>query len=69
MLDHHKNIHCIGDRANNVVLDIFDGIIQGANMTDRRPRIEHAQIMSISDLARVGRLGGEGTSDIFVVTL
>jgi hypothetical protein len=31
----------------------------GANATEWRPRIEHAQIMTLSDLERAGRLGGE----------
>jgi predicted amidohydrolase YtcJ len=53
-----KNIHCIGDRANNVVLDIFEEIIKdGANVTTWRPRIEHAQIMTLTDLERTARLG------------
>jgi len=30
----------------------------GANVTQWRPRIEHAQIMTAQDLARTGRLGG-----------
>ncbi|KAH8112103.1 amidohydrolase family-domain-containing protein [Phellopilus nigrolimitatus] len=51
------NIHCIGDWANNVVLDIFEDLLRGANVTDRRPRIEHAQIMVPADLERIGRLG------------
>ncbi|KAF5352909.1 hypothetical protein D9758_007891 [Tetrapyrgos nigripes] len=55
------NIHCIGDRANEVVLDIFEDIIDGANVnvnvTEWRPRIEHSQIMTTQDLKRVGRLG------------
>jgi predicted amidohydrolase YtcJ len=56
-----QNIHCIGDRANKVVLDILEDIIEGdgsGNLTDWRPRIEHAQIMQASDLERAGRLGG-----------
>ncbi|KIJ18210.1 hypothetical protein PAXINDRAFT_110729 [Paxillus involutus ATCC 200175] len=54
------NIHCIGDLANHVVLDIFEDVFSNAehgNATDRRPRIEHAQIMTSEDLERVGRLG------------
>ncbi|KAK7039215.1 hypothetical protein VNI00_010120 [Paramarasmius palmivorus] len=54
------NIHCIGDRANHVVLDIFESIIQGdtkANVSEWRPRIEHAQIMTQEDLVRAGKLG------------
>jgi len=53
------NVHCIGDRANNVVLDIFEDILvgKGANVTEWRPRIEHAQIFSPEDQKRIGRLG------------
>ncbi|KAF5391967.1 hypothetical protein D9757_003282 [Collybiopsis confluens] len=58
------NIHCIGDRANHIVLDIFEGLIEGksiggtvkANVTEWRPRIEHAQIMTMDDLQRMKRL-------------
>ncbi|KAF9526004.1 amidohydrolase 3 [Crepidotus variabilis] len=53
------NIHCIGDRANDVILDIFEDILerQGGNVTEWRPRIEHAQIFTLADLERIGRFG------------
>lgn len=52
------NIHCIGDRANKAVLDIFESLLQGNESTpQRRPRIEHAQIMRREDLKRAGQLG------------
>jgi len=55
------NIHCIGDNANKVVLDIYEDILEGAegsaNVTEWRPRIEHAQIMQVSDIERAGKLG------------
>ncbi|GJE95765.1 amidohydrolase [Phanerochaete sordida] len=61
------NIHCIGDRANKVVLDIFERVLKveasqtGESLRDvaarRRPRIEHAQIMRAEDLGRAGALG------------
>ncbi|EKM52572.1 uncharacterized protein PHACADRAFT_261074 [Phanerochaete carnosa HHB-10118-sp] len=61
------NIHCIGDRANKVVLDIFERILTEesektgeslrAVADRRRPRIEHAQIMRPEDLGRAGALG------------
>ncbi|KAF8797602.1 hypothetical protein BYT27DRAFT_7204413 [Phlegmacium glaucopus] len=52
-------IHCIGDRANQVILDIYEGILtrSGGNVTEWRPRIEHAQIFAPSDLKRIGDLG------------
>ncbi|EPQ55837.1 hypothetical protein GLOTRDRAFT_138603 [Gloeophyllum trabeum ATCC 11539] len=53
------NIHCIGDRANKIALDIFEEVLRDAqgNASVRRPRIEHAQIMQSSDLERTGKLG------------
>ncbi|KAG6335056.1 hypothetical protein ID866_4034 [Astraeus odoratus] len=51
------NIHCIGDRANRVVLNIFEDVSHDYNITELRPRIEHAQIMTLEDLERLGRLG------------
>ena len=56
----NKNIHAIGDKANKIVLNIFESIETTDNdsLRRRRPRIEHAQIMSLEDLERSGRLGG-----------
>jgi len=58
------NVHCIGDKANNVVLDIFEAILTNDSSRlpidvakERRPRIEHAQIMTLEDITRSGRLG------------
>ncbi|KAF9478553.1 hypothetical protein BDN70DRAFT_879782 [Pholiota conissans] len=53
------NVHCIGDRANHVILDIYERILKGSggNVSEWRPRIEHAQIFSPADLDRIGRLG------------
>jgi predicted amidohydrolase YtcJ len=58
-LTENQCIHAIGDRANKVVLDIFEDILvhQGGNASEWRPRIEHAQIMTLGDLDRAGRLG------------
>jgi predicted amidohydrolase YtcJ len=64
----HQNVHCIGDRANKVVLDIFENILEGdgvENLSERRPRIEHAQILQVRDLERAGRLGGPHSFSIF----
>lgn len=56
-----QNIHCIGDRANKVVIDIFEDVLssKGLGVDEWRPRIEHAQIMRMEDLERVGRVGSE----------
>ncbi|KAF8966893.1 amidohydrolase family-domain-containing protein [Flammula alnicola] len=67
-------IHCIGDRANHVILDIYERILEGSggNASGWRPRIEHAQIFAPADLERIGRLGiiasvqpTHGTSDMW----
>ncbi|KAI9508025.1 amidohydrolase 3 [Russula earlei] len=57
--DFQVNIHAIGDRANEVVLDIFEDILNkpGADVNKWRPRVEHAQVIQRSDLERIGRLG------------
>ncbi|KAJ3841739.1 amidohydrolase family-domain-containing protein [Lentinula raphanica] len=57
------NAHAIGDRANGIVLDAFEKAAKelweerGVELKERRPRIEHAQIMTSGDLERIGRLG------------
>lgn len=53
-------VHCIGDRANKVMLDIYQGILTQTegNVSEWRPRIEHAQIFAPNDLKRIGELGG-----------
>ncbi|KAJ3153135.1 hypothetical protein HDU89_000763 [Geranomyces variabilis] len=53
------NIHCIGDRANKLALDGFESYFSryGVNGTERRMRIEHAQIIAESDIARFASLG------------
>lgn len=42
------NVHCIGDGANQLVLDVMGNQLTGTN--DRRWRIEHAQVVSDYDL-------------------
>ncbi|HMP32529.1 MAG TPA: amidohydrolase family protein, partial [Saprospiraceae bacterium] len=51
-------VHAIGDRANRVVLDIYEGVLanhdQGKN---KRWRIEHAQHLDTADIARFADFG------------
>jgi len=54
-----QNIHAIGDRANAIVLDVFENALKTTNVTALRPRLEHAQIMTRRDMARLGKLGGK----------
>ncbi|KAI9458558.1 amidohydrolase family-domain-containing protein [Russula earlei] len=51
------NVHAVGDRANTLVLDAFESALDGINVTALRPRIEHAQIITHSDMARLAKLG------------
>ncbi len=49
-------IHAIGDRANARVLDLYERI-QAEGVPLDRPRLEHAQILRASDVARIRALG------------
>lgn len=49
--------HAIGDRANRLVLDAYENELVMRDVSDVRPRIEHAQILSLEDLPRFGSLG------------
>ena len=50
------NMHAIGDRANRVVLDVFEGVAKANGKRDRRDRIEHAQVVAPEDLPRFAKL-------------
>ena len=50
------NIHAIGDRANRVVLDLYESFY-GPGDQDLRWRIEHAQHLHPDDIPRFGSLG------------
>ncbi|KAK7057396.1 putative amidohydrolase YtcJ [Favolaschia claudopus] len=51
------NIHAIGDRANGIILDVFEACLEGVNISASRPRLEHAQIITQADRVRLGKLG------------
>ena len=40
-------------------MDAFEASLKGANVTALRPRLEHAQMMTIEDMVRLGKLGGK----------
>lgn len=67
-LDEAKNVHAIGDRANHVVLNAIEAVMGDdlAAGTERRFRLEHAQIMTEDDLKRAVRLGGASTIGIIL---
>jgi predicted amidohydrolase YtcJ len=48
--------HAIGDKANHIILDIFERVIQENGPRDRRWRIEHAQHLLPEDIERIARL-------------
>ena len=49
-------IHAIGDKANAVILDIFEKVISENPGRDRRWRIEHAQHLRAEDIVRMSEL-------------
>lgn len=58
--DKHKlqlSIHAIGDKANSLMLDLFEDISEANPAWDRRYRLEHAQHIRKQDLERFITLG------------
>jgi predicted amidohydrolase YtcJ len=50
-------VHAIGERANGVLLDIYDSVANAHGRRDRRFRIEHAQHLRRGDISRLARSG------------
>jgi predicted amidohydrolase YtcJ len=50
-------LHAIGDKANFIVLNIFEKVMAQNGPRDRRFRIEHAQHLRPEDIKRFARLG------------
>jgi len=50
-------IHAIGERANGLLLDIYDSVARAHGNRDRRFRIEHAQHLRRGDIDRIARSG------------
>jgi hypothetical protein len=50
-------VHAIGERANGLILDIYDSVAKAHGARDRRFRIEHAQHLRRQDIDRIARLG------------
>jgi predicted amidohydrolase YtcJ len=68
--DYQANTHCIGDSANRLILDIYGKLLKDKN--ERRWRIEHAQIVSKTDVTKFGKYSiipsiqaTHGTSDMY----
>jgi len=50
-------IHAIGDRASDVALDVLERMVATNDPWDRRPRLEHLEIVSDDTPARMAALG------------
>jgi predicted amidohydrolase YtcJ len=50
-------VHAIGDRANNIILDLYKSVFDEVGERDRRWRIEHAQHLDPHDIERFAALG------------
>jgi predicted amidohydrolase YtcJ len=50
-------VHAIGERANGVLLNIYDSVAKAHGPRDRRFRIEHAQHLRREDIDRIAALG------------
>lgn len=50
-------VHAIGEKANGLVLDIYDSVARAHGARDRRFRIEHAQHLRPADVKRLAQLG------------
>jgi predicted amidohydrolase YtcJ len=50
-------VHAIGERANGLLLDIYDSVAKAHRPRDRRFRIEHAQHLRRQDIERLARSG------------
>ena len=49
-------VHAIGDRANAMLLAIYDSVARAHGARDRRFRVEHAQHLRLEDIPLFGRL-------------
>lgn len=50
-------VHAIGERANGILLSIFDSVTRAHGARDRRFRVEHAQHLRREDIPRFAQLG------------
>lgn len=50
------NVHAIGDAGNRLTLDTFEHEMTAAQRKSLRPRVEHAQIITLSDIPRFAKL-------------
>ena len=51
------NTHAIGDKANKIILDLYEKYMINDKIKALRPRIEHAQVLRLKDIPRFAKLG------------
>ena len=49
--------HAIGDRANNIILNVYEEALKARPVPNHRLRVEHAQVLALSDIPRFKKLG------------
>lgn len=49
--------HAIGDRGNNIVLNVYEDALKAHPVDDHRLRIEHAQVLASGDIPRFKQMG------------
>jgi predicted amidohydrolase YtcJ len=50
-------VHAIGEKANGLLLDIYEGVARAHGPRDRRFRVEHAQHLRRQDIERIAKMG------------
>jgi len=48
--------HAIGDRANHIILDVYESSLKKYQLQNARLRVEHAQVLSPEDISRFRKL-------------
>jgi hypothetical protein len=49
--------HAIGDRANSIILNVYEAALKNRPVADLRLRVEHAQVVALDDIPRFRQLG------------
>lgn len=49
--------HAIGDRANSIILNVYEAALKLHPQADQRLRVEHAQVLALNDIPRFKALG------------
>ncbi|MBI4427823.1 MAG: amidohydrolase [Ignavibacteriales bacterium] len=50
-------VHAIGDRGNNIALNVYEAALKDNPVADHRLRVEHAQVLNAEDIPRFQQLG------------